>query len=212
MPMYDKEVHPSPTRALLFDLGGVLIDIDFERVFEAWARHSVLGLQEIRQRFMADTAYERHERGEMDGASYLSHLRGLLEIHAPERAVRDGWNSVFVGEISDTVALVRTARQGLPCFAFTNTNRIHQQAWSAAYPDVVTLFDEIFVSSELGLRKPERRSFAAVAQRIGLEPAEILFFDDMRQNVEGARSLGMRAVQVTQPEDVRRALDDILPS
>jgi glucose-1-phosphatase len=212
MPLHDKEVQPLPTRVLLFDLGGVLIDIDFERVFEAWARHSTLRLHEIRQRFMDDTAYERHERGEMDGASYLSHLGGLLEIHAPEQAVRDGWNSVFVGEISDTVALVRAARRGLPCFAFTNTNRIHQQAWSAAYPAVVSLFDEIFVSSELGLRKPERRSFAAVAQRIGVQPAEILFFDDMRQNVEGARSLGMRAVQVTEPEDVRRALDEILPS
>ena len=212
MPLHDKEVHPSPTRALLFDLGGVLIDIDFERVFEAWARHSALRLQEIRQRFTADTAYERHERGEMDGASYLSHLRGLLQIHAPEQAVRDGWNSVFVGEISDTVALVRAARQGLPCFAFTNTNHIHQQAWSAAYPGVVSLFNEIFVSSELGLRKPEQRSFAAVAQRMRVPPEEILFFDDMQQNVEGARSLGMRAVQVTEPEDVRRALEEILPS
>jgi HAD superfamily hydrolase (TIGR01509 family) len=119
---------------------------------------------------------------------------------------------VFVGEINDTVALVRAARRRLPCYAFTNTNQIHQQAWSTAYPGVVSLFDEIFVSSELGLRKPERRSFAAVAQRIGVQPAEILFFDDMRQNVEGARSLGMRAVQVTEPEDVRRALDEILPS
>ncbi len=210
MPLCETKGARAPTRALLFDLGGVLIDIDFERVFAAWARHSALPANEIRQRFVTDIAYERHERGEIDGTSYLRHLRELLELDAAEPAIRAGWNALFVGEISDTVALVREAARYLPCFAFTNTNRIHQQAWSAAYPGVVSLFEQIFASSELGLRKPEPRAFVAVARRIGLEPAEILFFDDMRQNVESARSLGMRAVQVAQPTDVRNALDDVL--
>jgi putative hydrolase of the HAD superfamily len=196
----------TPVQALLFDLGGVLIDIDFERVFRAWAAHTTLPLDEIRKRFAADTAYQRHERGELDGPGYFAHLRRILALECTESVIEVGWNAVFVGEISDTLSLVRHARTALPCFCFTNTNAVHQQIWTAGYPEVVGLFDEIFVSSELGLRKPERRAFDTVAQRIGIDPAAILFFDDLAQNIDGAHAAGFQAVQVRGPHDVRAAL------
>ena len=196
----------NPVQALLFDLGGVLIDIDFERVFRAWAVHSTLPIDEIRRRFAVDTAYQRHERGELDGAGYFAHLRRLLALDCTQSAIEDGWNAVFVGEIADTLNLVRLARDTLPCFCFTNTNAVHQQTWTAGFPQVVALFEEIFVSSELGLRKPERRAFDTVAARIGVDPSAILFFDDLAQNIEGAQAAGYQAVQVRSTQDIQAAL------
>jgi putative hydrolase of the HAD superfamily len=195
-----------PVQVLLFDLGGVLIDIDFERVFQAWAAHSTLPIDELRRRFVIDATYERHERGELAPSHYLDHVRRLLALDADDQAVADGWNAVFVGEIAETVALVRAVRRHLPCFVLTNTNPIHQQAWSNAYPGLISLFEQIFVSSELGMRKPEQRAYRSVATAIGVDPAAILFFDDLQQNVDGARSAGMQAVQVSGPQDIRREL------
>jgi putative hydrolase of the HAD superfamily len=71
---------------------------------------------------------------------------------------------------------------------------------------VVAAFDDIFVSSELGVRKPEQRAFETVVQKMGVDPASVLFFDDLPQNVAGAEALGIRAVQVRSPQDIRRAL------
>jgi len=206
------KAEPPPISALLFDLGGVLIEIDFERVFSAWAEFSRLPLAEIRRRFSVDAAYEDHERGEMDGPSYLRHIRQLLEIDAPEQALHDAWNAVFIGRIEPTVALVKTVREHLPCFVFTNSNELHQQTWAAAYPDLLSMFEEVFVSSELGLRKPDSQAFAAVASRIGLTAPAILFFDDLRQNIEGARAFGMQAIHVRDPSDVRVALERVQQS
>ena len=206
------KAEPPPIGALLFDLGGVLIEIDFERVFSAWAKFSNLPLPEIRRRFSVDVAYEHHERGELDGPSYLRHIRQLLEIDASSQALHDAWNTIFVGRIQSTIARVKTARQHLPCFVFTNSNELHQQAWEAAYPDVLSLFEEVFVSSELGLRKPDPQAFAAVASRIGLAAPTILFFDDLRQNIEGARAFGMQAIHVRDPSDVQEALERIQPN
>ena len=66
---------------------------------------------------------------------------------------------------------------------------------------------EVFVSSDLGLRKPEPEAFLAVARRIGLPLQAILFFDDTLENVHGARAVGMRAVHVRSSADIANALD-----
>ncbi len=67
-------------------------------------------------------------------------------------------------------------------------------------------FDRIFASHEIGLRKPEKRAFEHIATVIGVRVGSILFFDDLLENIEGARAAGLEAVQVRGPADVRDAL------
>ena len=197
---------PPRVEALLFDLGNVVIDIDFGRALRAWARHSRLPLDEVRTRFRMDEAYERHERGEIDAAAYFGYLRRMLELDATDDDIAAGWNAIFTGEIAQTVQLIRSVRTRIPCHAFTNSNPTHQAAWTAAYPAAIGAFGRVFVSSELGLRKPERAAFGAVAGALGLDPAAILFFDDTEKNVDGARAAGLQAVHVRAPADVACAL------
>lgn len=195
--------------ALLFDMGGVVIDIDFDRAFRSWEKYSRLSINEIRRRFMMDRPYEQHERGEIGAAEYFEHLRGVLGLEGSNEDIALGWNAIYVGEISETVNDIISAKKKLPCFAFTNSNPTHQLAWMAAYPGVVAAFDRVFMSSELGLRKPERAAFEAIAEAIGISSSATLFFDDTVENVEGARLAGLQAVHVRTPLDVKRALVDI---
>ncbi len=203
------ELKPAPVRALLFDLGGVLINIDFNRAFEHWQTRSTLSLEAIRNRFSFDEAYERHECGEMSAAAYFTHLARELGLQDDHQAIARGWNAIFTGEISETLALVQAARAHLPCFAFSNSNVVHQAAWSAMFPRVVQAFDRIFVSSEIGLRKPERPAFEHITREIRVKPQAILFFDDLAENVAGARAAGLQAVHVLGPPDVKAALERI---
>ena len=200
---------PGKVEALLFDMGGVVIDIDFDLAIQSWARQSHLSIEEIRSRFSMDAAYERHERAEIDASEYFEHLRNTLELEASDEEISNGWNAIYVGEITRSTNGIAIARAQLPCYLFTNSNPTHQAAWMAMYPRVMARFDGIFVSSELGLRKPERAAFDAVAEAIGLPLSAILFFDDTLENVEGARSAGMWAVHVQSPEDLRQALVEL---
>ena len=90
---------------------------------------------------------------------------------------------------------------------FTNTNAAHQAQWSKLYADVLKRFTRVFVSSELGKRKPEAAAFQTVCETIGVEPGRILFFDDAAANVNGARAAGLRAVKVENASDIVAALD-----
>ena len=198
-----------PVHALLFDLGGVLIDIDFDRVFAHWARFAPFSAAQIRDRFVFDNTYHRYECGQTDDATFFEFVRRTLDLDASDEQIRDGWNAVFVAQNDDVLGMVRQASRLRPSYAFTNTSSSHQTAWSRAYPDVVGAFRRIFSSAEMGLRKPDRAAFEAVTDAIGHAPGSILFFDDLPSNVAGARAAGLRAIQVGSPQDVRSGLQAV---
>ncbi len=81
--------------ALLFDLGGVALEIDFNRAFARWAACSGTRIETIRSRFSFDAAYERHERGEIHIAEYAASLRATLGIDLPDDAFTEGWTPAF---------------------------------------------------------------------------------------------------------------------
>ena len=199
-----------PYDALLFDLGGLVIEIDFDRVFARWAQHARCEPAAIRARFTQDAPYEQHERGELDAPAYFACLRRSLGIALTDEQFVDGWAEIFVGEVPGMDALLRRAAACLPLYVFTNSNAAHQALWSRRYADVLGLFRRVFVSSDLGLRKPEAAAFRAVAAAIGVLPGRILFFDDSRENVEGAIAAGMPAIHVRSVADVREGLRPVL--
>lgn len=200
---------PRNIEGLLFDLGGVLIEIDFERALRSWSQWTLLSIEELRQRFKMDEAYEKHERGEIEASEYFTHLRNMLELEANDSEIILGWNAIFLSEIEETVDHVQAAKEKLPCYAFTNSNPTHQDFWMSAYPKVVESFHQIFVSSKLRLRKPEPKAFEVIAESMNMSLDAILFFDDTEENIRGAQAVGMQAVHVKEHKDVEQALAEI---
>ena len=94
--------------------------------------------------------------------------------------------------------------------ALTNSNPTHQHIWSTRFAAVLALFHTVFVSSELGTRKPDPGAFRVVAAAIGVQLPRIVFFDDSLENVEGARAMGLRAVHVRTIADIEGSLQEIL--
>ena len=193
-------------QALLFDLGGVLVDIDFDRALAAWSPYSSLSVQNMKREFGFDLQYQRHERGEITACEYFDHLASVLKLTATRAQIDSGWNSIFVGEFAETRTMIESMRGVLPCYALTNTNASHMATWSAFLPGLVHSFDRIFASHQMGLRKPERAAFEHISKVTGISAGSIIFFDDLLENVQAASEAGLQAVHVRSPEDVRNAL------
>ena len=190
-------------------MGGVVFEIDFERALQIWSDWTSLPMAEIQHRFKMDEAYEQHERGKIGASEYFAHLRNVLGLEASDSKIALGWNAIYMAEIAETVDYILAVKEKLPCFAFTNSNPTHQVFWEAAYPRAVKSFHQIFVSSEIGLRKPDREAFEAISDITGISLGRMLFFDDTEENVNGARAAGLQAVHVKTPADVKNALADI---
>lgn len=194
------------TRALLFDLGRVLLDIDVERAVHVWAPHSRMPREALRARFTSDEPFQRHETGHLDNDGYFAHLRQALALDCDLPVVQQGFDALIVGEIQETVRLLEQVRTQLPCYAISNTNPSHLAAIERGFPGFLPRFTRVFVSHQIGHRKPQPAAFEHVLRAIGVPPPEVLLFDDLADNVAGAQALGLQAVLVTGPEDVRAAL------
>ena len=196
----------APVDAVVFDLGGVLIEIDFGRVLAHWARAAGVATEALRERFRLDESYERYERGEIDAAGYFESLRHSLGIALGDADLEAGWGAVFVGEVPGIRTLLRKIPQCVPLYVFSNTNECHERAWRRDFAAVLAPFREVFTSCALRKRKPAPEAFHAVAQAIDVPPERILFFDDTPANVAGALAIGMQAVHVGSIADIESAI------
>ncbi len=197
-------------RALLLDLGNVVLEIDFRRVFDYWATHANVEVDRLYDRWSLDDPYKRHEVGEIDFATYLHYLERKLEIELRLEHWLKGWNALFVATYPEVHTRLPRVADSLPVFAFTNTNPTHQQYWSRQFPEALYRFQKIYVSCEIGLRKPDVEAYEHVARDMGFRPDEILFVDDSRDNVDGARAAGMTTTWVESEADVVNVLDRVL--
>ena len=191
--------------ALLFDLGRVVLDIDFNRTLVCWAGHAGCEAAHLVGRFARDELYRRHEKGEIGDAEFFAGLRASLGVELSDAQLLEGWNAIFAGEMPGIALLLARAAQRLPLYAFSNTNT-HVNYFSQKYADVLGHFREMFLSSSIGLRKPDAQAYDHVVNAIGVPAERIVFFDDLAENIEGARGRGLITVHVTSPDDVANAL------
>jgi putative hydrolase of the HAD superfamily len=199
--------------ALLFDLGRVIIDLDTGRAHARWAELAGVPVTYIEERsrigLVGSDAFHCHERGEISDQEFFEHVRCALQIDLSDEQIKDGWNAIFVGEMPGIRPILARARQRLPLYAFSNTNAAHQACWSVQFADMLADFRKVYVSNEVGARKPDVAAFQLVAAGMGVAPHRILFFDDLAENVLGARASGMMAVHATAAIDIERALNSL---
>ena len=201
----------SPTiDALLFDVGGVLVDVDFKLAFAHWATCGQVPTGTIAARFKVDAAYEAHERGELDGAQYFATLRRSLGIDLPDHEFETGWNAIFKGVYPGAAELLASIALTRPVYLFSNTNAVHYDCWRALYPQLITPVTKVFCSQEIGLRKPSAASFEQVCALTGMAPQRIAFFDDLPENIKGARQAGLQAIHVATPGELRTLVESAL--
>lgn len=197
---------PHSIDALLFDIGGVVVRIDFNRAFARWAEHARCDPALLRKKFSHDLPYQRHERGEIDAASYFVNLRGALGIDLDDARLAEGWNAIFIEEMPGIADLLTRLAPRIPLYAFANTNHTHWTHFLKQFAPALACFRTVFTSCDMGLRKPEAAAFAHIVKEIGVPASRILFFDDTLENVEGARACGLQAVHVTSDETVKETL------
>ncbi len=200
--------------ALLFDLGRVIIALDTERAHARWAQLAGVPVARIDERLAArvagSEAFRRHERGEITNAAFFAYLRHTLEIDLTDELFADGWNAIFIGEMPGIRRALSRVEGRLPLYAFSNTNAAHQAYWSEHFAELLAPFRKVYVSNEIGARKPDAAAFRTVVADMGVAPERVLFFDDIVDNVAGARACGMQAVHVQTAIDVEQALDEWL--
>lgn len=187
----------------IFDLGNVIIDIDFNRVLGVWSDLGRVPLATLQSRFRMDETFEKHERGEISDPEFAARLCAQLDIALSYQQFTAGWQAVFVGVRPETLVIMNRLRaRGERVVILSNTNRLHFEFWPAQYPDVQQAADHVYMSQDIGMRKPEARIYQYVLQHEGYTADQAIFFDDNQANIDAARESGIESVLVVDDKTV----------
>lgn len=191
----------SRIRHFLFDLGNTLFAIDMQKPLAYWAERKGVAVEDLRQRYRLGEEHRRFERGACSEDEFRASLSDMLQISLSRHEFFWGWNAIY-GDAFPFVesGLRQLKRQGAVLGALSNTNIIHEKIFMGAYRHLMEYFDDIFCSHHLGMIKPDPAIFKQVAEQWKVPPQQILYFDDLPQNIKGARMAGMVAVWVQTPE------------
>lgn len=187
----------------IFDLGNVIVDIDFNRVLGTWSDLSRIPLATLKQHFTMGEAFRQHERGEISDEAFAEAMCHEMNMALSYEQFSHGWQAVFVALRPEVIAIMHKLReQGHRVVVLSNTNHLHTTFWPDEYPQVRAAADRIYLSQEMGMRKPEERIYQSVLQQEGFSAADTVFFDDNAENIAGANRLGITSILVTGKETI----------
>ena len=197
-------------RALLLDLGNVVLGVDFRRVFSHWADAAGVDEGVFYDGWAIDEAYRLHETGHIDFPTYTEALSERFQVNLKEHEWRDGWNDIWTRPFHGVIDLLPALSERYALYGFSNTNDTHTAFWRERFADELAAFETIFVSSEIGLRKPDAPAFEYVCREMQSTPAQTIFLDDTLENVHGARQHGLDARHVKNEAAVVEELSALL--
>ncbi len=190
---------------LIFDLGNVIIDLDYNRAFDLIKSLVPSSYHAKVETFYLTDFHKAYEKGEIDSPTFRNEVRAYFGQTWDEQKVDGLWNSILGKIPKKRLELVAKLKENYQLAVLSNTNAIHIDAvYQMLKQDhqmdrFEPLFDRIFYSHEMGLAKPSAEIYETMLSELGTSADRVIFFDDLEANVRGAASVGIRAIQVTGP-------------
>ena len=182
---------------IIFDLGGVILNIDFKKTNEAF--HS-LGLENFSQhinQFHITDLFLQYETGQIDDIEFIEGIAKLCNKPMSEDEIIDAWNALLLDFPKERIDLLKNIKSKYRTFLLSNTNSIHLKEFQQRLHNeqgvyLEDLFEKAYYSHVVKLRKPHADIFNLVLQENDLVPAETLFIDDTESNFPEAQQLGIQ--------------------
>lgn len=189
---------------LVLDLGNVVFPLEFGE-FEDWLA-ALWGGDRAEGLALFQSLYLKYERNEMGCRDFMSQVRALMKIDFSDQDFEKKWLSCWRRDTDGMEAALMDLKGRLPLVVLSNTNTMHMQHFLRE-KSILSHFDRLFFSHDLGLSKPQPEIYEAVCSSLGCQSEQLLFFDDKLENVEAARRAGWAAEIFVDVLTMRQRLD-----
>jgi len=189
-------------KTIIFDLGGVIINLHTEKTIAAFSKLSGLSEKEVEEAYLSADVFQQYEKGILSDDEFRQRLRDNFNLKASDAEINSAWNAML-GEIpADRIQSIKDLLRNYKCIVLSNTNAIHERAFhkilSASFPyqHLNNLFHEVYFSHELNQRKPDTIIYQNVLRMAETEANESLFMDDGLANLDSASQLGIHTLHI----------------
>ena len=194
-------------RAILFDMGNVLLFFNAKISSKAFSEATGLSEQEIWELFFISELEKRYTRGEVSSKDFYEQVSRYFPKKIDYQTFSRLWNEIFVENL-EMDELLRKLKKHYPLYMISNTNDLHFEYIKQNFK-ITKHFTGFFPSHEVGHRKPNPAMFQHVLKEIKLKPEETVFIDDIIEFIDSAKQLGMNAIQFTTRENLERDLRNL---
>ncbi len=196
------------TKNILFDLGGIFINLNFNLTEQAFINLGITEFPAMFTQHHANTLFEQLETGQITDTEFYHLFRQQTHSSLTNQQIKTAWNALLLDFPAERLQWLQEIGKKYNVYLFSNTNRIHYDAFTEilARENNCTNFDGYFIkayySHILGLRKPYPASFQKILEEQSLNAAETLFIDDTLKNIEGAQQAGLQTIHLVAPQTV----------
>ncbi|MEZ5070099.1 MAG: HAD family phosphatase [Bacteroidales bacterium] len=192
---------PSSIKNLLFDLGGVILDIDLQATKK---RLYDLGLPAIFMQYpenMQTDLFFKYETGKINTGQFMDELRRLSGLELENKVIAEAWIAMLGGVPKARTDKLARLKERYRLFLLSNTCELHVPVFEMRYLETAGRsmhedFEKVYYSSRIGAHKPNKEAWEYVLKDAGIKARETLFLDDNIHNIKAAQALGFQAIHI----------------
>ena len=197
------QVYMHKISTIIFDLGGVILDLDQGKTLRAFSRKG-LDLEDVND---TSPLFNDFETGKISAADFRQGIKSLFKGNITDTEIDEAWNAMLLDTYEERFSIIEGLQKQFRIYLLSNTNSIHidfvrnylSQTFGLERWD--NLFVKQYLSYEIGLRKPNEDIYEFVLNDIDKHAQECLFIDDSFANIKGAASIGIHTLQALHPLD-----------
>ena len=199
----------SVIKNIIFDLGGVLLNIDYNKTTNAFKQLGYTDFENMYTMLKANNVFEGLETGHIAETDFYEYMLYVADGRITKDQVTKAWNAMLLDFRMESLGFLQQLRETHKLFLLSNTNAIHKQAFDkilqhqAGIPSLDVFFNKAYYSHHIGMRKPNADIFKFVLKDAGISVTETLFVDDLSPNIETARRLGFKTYLLLPGERVQ---------
>ncbi len=187
---------------IIFDLGGVIINIDYLLTQKAFEKLGLTNFSEIYTQFQQNSFFDFYETGKMSTDDFITEIKKHIST-ATEQQIIDAWNAMLLDIPLRRLQILQQLQIHFNTFLLSNTNELHETAFNqklklqTGFQNFGVFFDKVYLSHRIGMRKPNKEAFEHILLENQLNPTETLFIDDSEQHINGATLAGIKTIWLT---------------
>ncbi len=195
---------------IIFDLGGVLLNIDYNRTEQAFVDLGITDFPELYSQLQQTSLFDDYETGKISTEDFVKAMQEKSSVPLTAKQITGAWNAMLGDFPLRRLQILQQLRNYYDLLLLSNTNHIHEQAFNKilleqhGIPHIGTFFDKVYLSHKVGMRKPDVVIFEKILNDNELRPEHTLFIDDSPQHVEGAQKAGIRAIHLAKSMTIEK--------
>ncbi len=205
----------SEIKNIIFDLGGVIINLDIPKTIAEYNKLSQKPFETIYTQLQQSPVFDLFDKGKISEADFFNELNKSIDSEASLDQLKFAWNAMLLDFPVHRLELLTQLKKHYRLFLLSNTNETHITTFETdlynqhGYKNLEPFFEKVYYSCRMGMRKPDTEIFDFVLKENNLNPNETLFIDDSPQHIEGALKTGIQAKLLEKTKDVSLLLSEL---